>query len=99
MVRSSCVGGNWLTVGVSNTEPLGDQDVPYPSGRAKARLRLVKLLLQQLSCNHQPLNLAGPFADRAELHVAVILLGWIIFDETVPTVNLHAFVGALHGDF
>jgi hypothetical protein len=57
------------------------------------------LIFQQLPRNHQPLNLAGTLANRAQLHIAVILLGGIIFDESVPTVNLHPFIGAPHGNF
>jgi hypothetical protein len=57
------------------------------------------LLFQQLPRDHQPLNLARPFANCAQLHVAVILLSRIVFDEPVPPMNLHAFIRAPHGDF
>src|SRR3954469_19857244 len=48
------------------------------------------LILQQLPCDDQTLNLAGAFADGAQLHVAVELLGWVVFDEPVATVDLDA---------
>ena len=58
-----------------------------------------ELLLQQLPGDHQPLNLAGALANRTQLHVAIILLGGIIFDESISPVNLDAFVSAPHGYF
>src|SRR5262245_17785941 len=54
---------------------------------------------QQLSGNDQPLNLAGALADGGELDVAEVLLGRIVFDETVSTVNLDAVFGRTNGDF
>src|ERR1700678_1054261 len=63
---------------------------PHPSGRS---------IFQQLPRNHQPLNLAGAFANGAQLHVAVILLGRIVFDEAVSAMNLYAFIGASNGHF
>ncbi len=56
-------------------------------------------LAKKLPGNHQFLNFAGAFPDSAELHVAVVLLGWIILDETVAAMNLHALVGHAHRDF
>src|SRR6266481_6122210 len=50
-------------------------------------------LSEELPGNHQFLNFAGAFADGAELHVAVKLLRWIVLDEAVSAMNLHALVG------
>jgi len=55
------------------------------------------LILEQLSRNHQPLNLAGPLTDGAQLDVAIELLGRIVSDEPAASMNLPTFIGALHG--
>lgn len=60
---------------------------------------LFLLLLQQLTSNHEPLNLAGAFANRAELHVTVKFLHWVIFDEAVATVDLQRLVGSFDCHF
>src|SRR5271167_2138277 len=57
-----------------------------------------RLILQNLPRDHQTLDLAGPFADSAQFHVAVELLCRIVLDEAVAAVNLHALIGAAHGD-
>src|SRR6202167_1634639 len=57
------------------------------------------LLPQNLTRNHHPLNLAGPFANRAQFHVAIKLLRRIILDEPIPAVNLHCLVGHAYGHF
>src|SRR5256885_11253473 len=54
---------------------------------------------QQLPRNHETLNFARPFANRAQFDVAEEFLGRIVFDEPVPAVNLHALLGRAHGDF
>src|SRR6185436_20649685 len=50
--------------------------------------------LEQLTGDHQPLDLAGAFADGADLRVAVVLLGAVVLDEAVAAVNLHPALGA-----
>ena len=40
-----------------------------------------RLILQQLPRDHQPLDLAGAFADGAELHVTIKFFRGIVFDE------------------
>src|SRR5579884_2011875 len=57
------------------------------------------LVLQQVAGDDETLDLAGPFADGAELDVAVELFCGIVLDESVAAVDLHAFVGAADGDF
>src|SRR5215831_12387346 len=57
------------------------------------------LILQQLPRDHQSLNLAGAFANRTQLHVAIEFFRGIILDEPVPSMNLHRFIRALHCDF
>ena len=49
-------------------------------------------LLQQLPRDHQALDLAGAFADGAELDVAVELLDRVVLDEAVAAVDLHGLV-------
>src|SRR5918993_5056504 len=50
---------------------------------------------QELTGNYETLNLAGPFANRRQLHVAEIFLGGIVLHETVAAVDLDAiFRGA-----
>src|ERR1700674_4503130 len=53
-------------------------------------------VFQQLPRNHHPLNFACPFANRAQLYVAIKLLRRIILDEPIPAVDLHTFIGAPH---
>src|SRR5579864_2760758 len=65
---------------------------------AFASLRMTGLVLQQLPRDHQPLNFARALTNRAQLHIAVKLLRRVIFDEPIPAVNLHTFVGAPHRD-
>src|SRR5690348_15256013 len=47
--------------------------VETSGGRQKRALRL--FLAQQLAGNHQPLNFAGAFANRAELYITIELFG------------------------
>ena len=53
---------------------------------------------QQLPRDHEPLNLAGAFADGGELDVAEEFLGRIVLHEPVAAVDLHAVVGGLDGN-
>src|SRR5581483_2722719 len=55
--------------------------------------------LQQLPRDHQALDLAGAFADGAQLGVAIKLFDRIILDEAVSAVNLDSFIRHPHGDF
>src|SRR5690349_18555679 len=54
---------------------------------------------KQLPSNDQTLNLARAFADRAEFHVAKVLLCRIVLHESVAAVDLHALFGRTDGDF
>src|SRR5271166_6435807 len=58
----------------------------------------ISSVLQDLPRDDQPLDLAGAFADGAELYVTIELLSRIVLDEPVAAVNLHSFVGTLHRD-
>src|SRR5271167_4331772 len=58
----------------------------------------ISSVLQDLPRDDQPLDLAGAFADGAELYITIELLGRIVLDEPVAAVNLHSFVGTLHCD-
>src|SRR5436190_3555807 len=58
-----------------------------------------ELHLQQLARDYQPLDLARSLADRAQLHIAIILLCRIIFDKPISAVNLHTFIRAAHRHF
>src|ERR1017187_353603 len=53
-------------------------------------------VLEDLPCDDQPLNFAGALANRAQLYIAVKLLGGIVLDKSIAAVNLHALVGAAH---
>src|SRR5207245_10684351 len=72
-------------------------------GRRNGRGLLVSIhylsFAKELPGNHQALNLARAFANRAQLHVAIVFLRRIVFDKAVPAVNLYAFVGHLHSNF
>src|SRR6266851_2378137 len=59
----------------------------------------LRLVLQQLPRNHQPLDFACALADGAQLHVTIKFFRRIVFDKTVPAMDLHAFVGASDGHF
>src|SRR5262245_61375648 len=48
---------------------------------------------EQLTGDDEPLDLARPFADRRQLHVAEVFLGRVVLHETVAAVNLHTVVG------
>src|ERR1051325_7510320 len=61
-------------------------------------IRQPESILQQLPGNHQPLDLAGTFADGAELHVTIKFFRRIILDESIAAVDLYAFIRALHRD-
>lgn len=58
-----------------------------------------KLVLQQLTGNHQPLHFTSSFANRAEFYIAIKLFCGIVLDETVATVNLHALIGTFNSNF
>src|SRR5581483_2777087 len=60
---------------------------------------LYALIFQNLSRDHQPLNLARSFANGAQLHVAVKLFRWIILNESIATVNLYPFICDSNSDF
>src|SRR5688572_4980182 len=53
---------------------------------------------QQLSRDHETLDLAGAFADRQQFDVAKVFLGWIVLHEAVTTVHLHAVFGRADRD-
>src|SRR5207245_6489207 len=55
-------------------------------------------IVQKMSCDHHPLNFRSSFADRAELDVAIVLLGGEVFDEAVTAEDLHSFFRAAHRD-
>src|ERR1700740_3197999 len=55
-------------------------------------------LTQQLPRNDHPLDLAGAFADRAELDVAVVFLRGEVLDEAVAPEDLHAALRRAHRD-
>src|SRR5579884_263210 len=54
------------------------------------------LIPQQFAGDHQPLDLACPFADGAELHIPIELLDRIIFDKPITPMDLHRLIG--HSD-
>src|ERR1041385_5836234 len=53
-------------------------------------------IFKQLPRNHQPLDFAGAFPNRAQLHVAIELFRGIVFDETITPMNLYRFIRTLH---
>src|SRR5580704_15747280 len=57
----------------------------------RASSRVVKLILQQLPGDHQTLDLAGAFADRTQLHIAIELLDRIVLDEAIAAMYLDRF--------
>src|SRR5688572_8762821 len=61
-----------------------------PGGRASGG--------KQLPRDDQPLDLAGPFANRCELHVAEELLRRIVLDEAVPPEDLDPVLRHTHGN-
>ena len=77
---------------VAGHHPFEERRRPGRRGGAHALFR------KQAPCDHQLLDLARPFADRAELHVAVELLDRKVLDEAVPAVDLHRPVRRAHGD-
>jgi hypothetical protein len=48
------------------------------SGENSSKTDAGLLFFQQQACNYRPLNLAGAFADSAQLHIAVKLFGEIV---------------------
>src|SRR5580698_1453823 len=56
-------------------------------------------LAENLAGDDHALDLAGAFADGAELHVAIKLFGRIVFDEAVAAVDLHRLVGHANSNF
>src|SRR5258706_5833374 len=56
-------------------------------------------LAQQAPGDDHPLDLARPLADRAELDVAVVLLGREVLDEAVAAEDLHALLRRPDGHF
>ena len=52
--------------------------------------------LEQLPGDHQALDFARAFADRAELHVAIEFLNRIVLDEAVAAVDLQGVVADPH---
>src|SRR5690606_8214603 len=65
--------------------------------RTPAKIARAVSVAKELPCDDEPLNLARPLANRAELDVAVELLGRIVLHESVAAVNLHALFGGAHG--
>jgi hypothetical protein len=57
------------------------------------------LVLQQLPRNHQSLDFARALANRAQFHIAIKFFRRIVFDKSIATVDLHAFIRALDGHF
>src|SRR5262245_23030671 len=57
-----------------------------------------RLRSHQLAGNYQPLHFARPLADRAELGIAPVFFGRIIFGVAVPAVNLNRLFGYLDRD-
>src|SRR5687767_4047701 len=56
------------------------------------------LLPQELSRDDQALDFAGALADGAQLDVTEEFLGRVVFDESVPAVNLHRLFGGPDGN-
>src|SRR5580698_5862456 len=54
---------------------------------------------QNLACDDHALNLAGTFSDGAELHVAIELFYWIVFDEAVAAEELNGLVADFYSYF
>ena len=54
---------------------------------------------QYLSRNHEPLDFACPFANRAKFNVSVELFGRIFLGVAVATVDLNALIGDPHREF
>src|SRR5436190_23105167 len=52
---------------------------------------------EQLPRDHQPLHLARALPNGAQLHIAKVFFGWIVLHETVPAMNLHAFLSRANG--
>src|SRR5712691_3458356 len=67
---------------------------PFVSSAADSSMGM--LALEQLARDHHALDLAGAFADGAQLHVPVELFDRIILDEPVAAVNLHGLIGGTH---
>src|SRR5690349_136359 len=57
---------------------------------------MLTLGIQKLARDHQPLDLAGPFANGAEFYITVELFHRVILQEAVAAVNLHRLVGYTH---
>src|SRR5580700_3520228 len=55
--------------------------------------------LEELPRDHQALDLAGAFANGAQLDVAIELFDRIVLGETVTAVDLHRLVGGAHRNF
>src|ERR1700752_1180598 len=56
-------------------------------------------LSQHFTRDDDSLNLGGPFSDRAQLRVAPVLLGWIVFRVTIPAVDLDRFFANMNAHF
>src|SRR5208282_2269788 len=87
-IPAGCPEGVSPSDSAGGTSPLPSCLQILPSGTNQA---VRDLVLQQLPRNHQPLNLASPFANGAQLHVAIKLLRRIVLDEPISAVDLHPF--------
>ena len=47
-------------------------------------------LLEDLFCDDELHDLAGPLVDLSDLRVAVVALGWEVFQVSIPAEDLHA---------
>src|ERR1700675_3373941 len=97
IVRSSSVGS--IRVGSVAPSCIASTMLFARATTNGTNAKISGLVFQQLPRNHQPLDLARPLADGAQLHVAIKLFRRIVFDKTVSAMNLHAFVGAPDGYF
>src|SRR5258708_1576525 len=80
---------SWFSINVAARASARRSPLRTPSAKSVTIL----LGVQNLARDHQPLNLAGAFADGAQLHVAIEFLHRVILEEAVPTMNLHGFIG------
>src|SRR6185503_1815428 len=66
--------------------------------RAASGSALTLLPPKQLPADDQPLDFAGALANRAELHVAEVLLRWVVLHEAVAAMDLNALFGDTDGN-
>src|SRR5688572_30088846 len=68
------------------------------SSRSESVASISGLLPQELTRDDQALDFAGALADGAQLDVTEEFLGRVVFDESVPAVNLHRLFGGPDGN-